>query len=248
MNGAKALVRQENFIQAGLKIFQDSAAFCFGIDAVLLSFFAGKKVKNSSLVLDMGTGSGIIPLLLSRKNLSAKFCGLEIQHDAVLLAKKNVEENNLSERIEIIEGDLRNYKSLFEKQKFNVIVSNPPYMKINCGKLNESEKLLIARHELLCNIDDVVQAASYLIKDTGSFFLIHRCERLTDVFNSLKENNFIPKGLRFVVSHSNKAPVMFLMEARKFCKSELKIENNLVVYGEDNAYTDEVKKIYSELQ
>lgn len=248
MSEDKSLVRQENFVQAGLKIFQDSAAFCYGIDAVLLSSFAGKKVKNSSLVLDLGTGNGIIPLLLSKKNLCAKFCGLEIQHDAVLLAKKNVEENNLNERIEIIEGDLRNHKGLFEKQKFDVIVSNPPYMKINCGKMNESEKLLIARHEVLCNIADVVKAASYLIKDTGSFFLIHRCERLTDVFNSLKENNFVPKVLRFVVSHFNKEPVMFLLEARKFCKSELKIENNLVVYGEDNAYTDEVKKIYSELQ
>ena len=179
MSEDKSLVRQENFVQAGLKIFQDSAAFCYGIDAVLLSSFAGKKVKNSSLVLDLGTGNGIIPLLLSKKNLCAEFCGLEIQHDAVLLAKKNVEENNLSERIEIIEGDLRNHKDLFEKQKFDVIVSNPPYMKTNCGKMNESEKLLIARHEVLCNIADVAKAASYLIKDTGSFFLIHRCERFT---------------------------------------------------------------------
>lgn len=212
----------------GYQIIQDPKRFCFGIDAVLLSNFA--KVKAGSRVLDLGTGTGIIPILLAAKTEAQHITGLEIQEASAEMADRSVRLNHLEERIEIIQGDIKEAAGLFPAASFDVITSNPPYMINQHGLENEYEPKNIARHEVLCNLEDVVKAAAYLVKPGGSFFLIHKPFRLAEIFSVLMQYKMEPKRMRLVHPYVDKEPNMVMIEAVRGGKSRITIEPPLVVY------------------
>lgn len=234
-----------DLLSNGYKIYQDPAAFCFGADARLLCAFS--KIKKGQSVIDLGTGNGIIPLLLHEKSLAlrsshaagpCRFTGLEIQEAAVRLAKKSVAANALEADVEIIRGDIRHVDDLFQPQSFDVVVCNPPYMKIQGSTQNESEAKRIARHEVLCGVEDVAAAVSYLLKSNGSFFMVHRPRRLQEIFEAFSACKLTACRARLVYPAADKAPEMILIEARKNRAKELKFEPPLVMYqGRD--YTKE---------
>ncbi len=221
----------------GYKIFQDDKAFCFGVDAILLCAFS--KMKKGDKAIDLGTGNGIIPLALQKKSLSLRsshkknachFTGLEIQKQAADLAYRSVLENGLEDSIDIVHGDIKRADKIFPKASFDVVLSNPPYMKVQAAKENSSKEKTIARHELLCSLDDIVAAAAFLVKEGGSFFMIHRPFRLQEIFDAFAKNGFSARRARFVYPSADKAPEMVLIEARKNLKKDLKIEPPLVMY------------------
>lgn len=212
----------------GYQIIQDPKRFCFGIDAVLLSNFA--KVKAGSRVLDLGTGTGIIPILLAAKTEAQHITGLEIQEASAEMADRSVRLNHLEERIEIIQGDIKEAAGLFPAASFDVITSNPPYMINQHGLENEYEPKNIARHEVLCNLEDVVKAAAYLVKPGGSFFLIHKPFRLAEIFSVLMQYKMEPKRMRLVHPYVDKEPNMVMIEAVRGGRSRITIEPPLVVY------------------
>ncbi len=224
-----------------LKIIQNPNWFCFGIDAVLLSDFA--YVKNGDAVMDLGTGTGIIPLLLAAKTSASCIDGLEIQKDVCEMAKRSVELNNLQNKVNIMQGDLVGFKC--EKQ-YDAVTCNPPYKTADTGLVNDEDKLRISRHEVLCNLCDVVKTASRILKPLGRFSIIHRPERLVDILYEMRVQKLEPKRLRFIHSDVEKPPVMVLVEGRKCAKPYIKIEPPLVIYNNDGSYTDEVLRIYNE--
>lgn len=226
------------------KLIQNKNLFCYGIDAVLLSDFA--KTKHNSKVLDLCTGNGIIPLLMESLSKNNIFTGIEIQQSSVELANRSIELNNLQNKISIIQGDLKNIKELIPGNFFNVVTVNPPFAEVNQAIKNPSESLAIARHEVLCTIDDVVAAAAYAIAPGGVFYMIHRPNRLNQIFLSLDRNNFKPSRIRFVHPDTTKAPNMVLIEAHKDCNRQLKIEAPMFVYKSKGVYTEEIQKIYNQ--
>lgn len=247
-------VRDEKLVHAGerlddlqcrgYQIIQDPKRFCFGVDAVFLSEFV--RVKTGSRVLDLGTGTGIIPILLAAKTQASQIIGLEIQEASADMAQRSVQFNGLDERIEIIQGDIKEAAGLFPAASFDVITSNPPYMTNQHGLENAYEPKNIARHEILCNLEDVVRAAAYLVKPGGSFFLIHKPFRLAEIFGVLMQYKLEPKRMRLIHSYVEKEPGMVMIEAVRGGRSRIKIEPPLIVYQEPGVYTDEVREIYSE--
>lgn len=227
----------------GLLIIQKKDGFKFGIDAVLLSDFA--KDTKSKNTLDLCTGTGIVPLLLSAKTNTKKICGLEIQNEIADMAKRSVILNNLTDRIEIKEGDLKNATSLYGKAVFDKITCNPPYMKCGTGLLNESDTKVISRHEVCCTLDDVIKSASELLEPLGRFYMVHRPSRLLDIFSTMTTYRIEPKLIRFVSPSPNKSPNLVLIEGIKGAKPDLKVLPELFVYNSDGSYTDEINKIYN---
>ncbi len=234
--------RFDDLERNGYEIIQNRDKFCFGMDAVLLSGFA--KVKRGGRLIDLGTGTGILPILISAKTGGEHFTGLEIQSESVDMARRSVIHNGLEKRIDIIEGDIREADVLFDAASFDTVVSNPPYMAGGRGIPNPDSPKAIARHEILCTLSDVARAASYLLKEGGSFFMVHRPSRLPDIFEEMRKNRLEPKRLRFVHPHTDKKPSMVLLEARKGGKAELKCEKPLIIYGEDGKYTEEIREEY----
>ena len=228
----------------GLKIIQNTEGFCFGIDAVLLSDFA-KEIKNNSKVLDLGTGTGILPILLCGKTNLNKIYGIEIQKEVAAMAGRSVKLNNLENRIEIVNKNIKDIENIFEKNSFDAIVTNPPYKKINTGEKNEKENKLISRHEITASLDDFIKISFNLLKDKGSFYMVHRPERLAEIIYKLKQNKLEPKIIKFVYSNVKSEPKLVLIKAVKNAKEFLKIEKPLFVYKEDGNYTDEILKIYN---
>lgn len=227
----------------GLKIIQNINGFCFGIDSILLSNFA-KNIKNNSNVIDLGTGTGIIPILLSGKSNAKKIVGVEVQEDVAEMATRSVKLNNLENKIEIINENILNLKNIYKKNSFDVIVTNPPYKKINTGIINNEDKKIISRHEITASLEDFIDISSYLLKEYGELYMVHRPERLVDIFYFLRLKNIEPKNIRFIFSNKNKEPKLVLIKAVKTSKPFLKIEKNLYVYDEDGNYTDEILEIY----
>ena len=228
----------------GLKIIQNEKGFCFGMDSVLLSDFA-KNMKNNSTVLDLGTGTGIIPILLCGKTNLKKVVGIEIQKDVANMAKRSSQLNNLQDRFEVVNTNIIDLKNIYEKQSFDVIVTNPPYKKENTGITNENEAKLISRHEITANLEDFISISKDLLKDKGEFYMVHRPERLVDILSIMRENKIEPKLIRFVYSNINKEPKLVLIKGIKNAKPFLKIEKNLYIYNEKGEYTDEIKQIYN---
>lgn len=226
----------------GLRIIQNPNWFCFGIDAVLLSDFA--RVRHKERVVDLGTGTGIIPLLMYGKYKPSKIIGVEIQREVADMARRSVELNNLSDKIEIFEGDIKDCFNTLGVNSFDVVVTNPPYKKISTGLTNPEGKKAISRHEILVNLDEVIFSASRLLKGYGRLYMIHRPERLKDIILSLHNNKFTPKRIRFVHPSFNKPPTMVLIEAVKAGGDFLKIEAPLYVYDDKGNYTEEILKIY----
>ena len=226
----------------GYQIFQKEDGFCFGIDAVLLSDFA--KVKRGKKALDLGTGTGIIPILLEAKTAGAHFTGLEIQPQFVEMAQRSVCLNGQQDKVSMVEGDIKTAAELFGHDSFDVVTSNPPYMVDQHGKQNENEAKAIARHERLCTLEDVIVQTKKLLKQGGSFFMVHRTYRLAEVMYLMVREGIEPKRLRMVHPYVDKEPNIFLIEGKKGGKARLKIEPPLIVYKEPNVYHDEIYDIY----
>lgn len=228
----------------GLKIIQNEKGFCFGMDSVLLSDFA-KNMKNNSTVLDLGTGTGIIPILLCGKTNLKKVVGIEIQQDVANMAKRSSQLNNLQDRFEVVNTNIIDLKNIYEKQSFDVIVTNPPYKKENTGITNENEAKLISRHEITANLEDFISISKDLLKDKGEFYMVHRPERLVDILSLMRKYKIEAKILKFVSPNKNKEPNLILIKGIKNANSFLRVEKNLYVYNEDGKYTNEILKIYN---
>ena len=227
----------------GLKIIQNKKWFCFGIDSVLLSDFA-KEIKNNSTVLDLGSGTGIISILLS-KNINAKrIVGIEIQKEVYEMSKKSIILNDL-ENVDFINEDIKNLNKIIENNSCDAIVTNPPYMKKNSGIKNENEMKLISRHEIKCNIEDIIKVSSKLLKDNGELYMVHRPDRLVGIIECLRKYKIEPKKIRFVYSKKEDNSNLVLIKAVKNAGEFLKIEKPLYIYDENNKYTDEVLEIYN---
>ncbi len=227
----------------GLKIIQNTDGFCFGIDAVLLSDFA-KEIRNNSNVLDLGTGTGILSILLSEKTNLKKIYGIEIQEEVANMARRSVQMNNLENKVEIINANIKDLEEIFEKNSIDSIVTNPPYKKIQTGIQNENKAKFISRHEVTANLDDFIKISSKLLKGKGNFYMVHRPERLAEIIYKLKENKLEPKKMRFVYSNENQEPKLVLIKATKNGREFVKVERPLFVYNEDGSYTDEILEIY----
>lgn len=227
-----------------LKIIQNAKGFCFGIDSVLLSDFA-KGIKKNSTVVDIGTGTGIISILLSAKTDIKKIYGVEIQEDVANMAKRSVELNHLEDKIEIINTNIKNIFNFLEANKIDAIVTNPPYMKLNTGAQNEERKKLISRHEVECTLEDIIQVSYKLLKSNGEFYMVHRAERIVDILYYLRQYKLEPKALRFIQPKENKEPNLVLIKAVKNAGYQLTLEKPLIIYNNDGEYTDEILKIYN---
>ena len=212
-----------------LKIIQNKDGFCFGIDSVLLSDFA-KNIKKDSMVLDLGTGTGIIPILLCGKTKLKKVTGIELQEEVAKMAKKSIKLNNLEDKFNVINENILNLNKIYENQTFDVIVSNPPYKKKDTGITNENEKKIISRHEISASLEDFIKISKDLLKDKGEFYMVHRPERLVDIFELMRKYKIEPKILKMVYSYKNKEPKLILIKGVKNAKPFLKVESNLYIY------------------
>lgn len=238
--------RVDDLQRNGFRIIQNERAFCFGIDAVLLSAFV--KAKKSDQILDMCTGNGIIPILLAARTEAQKIYGLEIQSLAVELAKRSLRLNDIEGRVEIVEGDIRSVDSYFEKGSMDTVTCNPPYMVEKHGILNDTDSVTIARHEILCNLEDVISAAAMMLKTGGNFYMVHRPFRLSEIMVLLSRYKLEPKRIRFVHPFVDKEPNMVLIEAKKGAKPNVIIEKPLVVYESTGEYTQEVLRLYGKIE
>lgn len=229
-------------LQNGLFIIQKKSGFKFGVDAVLLSDFA--KNARSKATLDLCTGTGIVPLLLSAKTATAKLYALEIQEEIALMAQRSVKLNKLEDRIKIDCGDLKNAVSLYGKGSFDKITCNPPYMKCGRGQQNDADTKSISRHEVMCTLDDVIKVSSELLIPKGRLFMIHRPNRLADIMCAMRKYKIEPKRMRFVHPSQSKTPNMVLIEGMRDGGDELKLMPPLYVYNDDGTYSDEINLIY----
>lgn len=229
-----------------LKIIQNKDGFCFGIDAVLLSDFA-KNIKRNSNVMDLGTGTGIISILLCGKTELKKIIGVEVQEQVYDMACRSAKLNNLEDRFQVINENILNLTKNFENNSFDAIVTNPPYKKQNTGIINDEEKKLISRHEILANLEDFISVSNKLLKDKGEFYMIHRPERMVDIFALMRKYKIEPKEVRLVFSNEKSSPKMVLIKGVKNGGEYLKFRENLYIYNDDGTYTDEVLKIYNKI-
>ena len=226
----------------GYEIIQHPGKFCFGMDAVLLSAFA--QVKKGETVLDMGTGTGIIPILLEAKTEGKHFTGLEIQEESADMARRSVELNGLSEKISVTTGDIKEASKIFGAGVFNVVTTNPPYMNDQHGLKNKDLPKTIARHEVLCSLEDVVREGAKVLKPNGRFYMVHRPFRLAEIFAGMIEYKIEPKRMRLVYPFVDKEPNMVLIEGCRGGKSRITVEKPLIVYDAPGVYTDEIHEIY----
>ena len=206
-----------------------------------------KNIKKNSKVADLGTGTGIIGLLLCKKTNLAEMTGIEIQEDVANMAERSIKLNNLEEKFRIINSNINEIfsKKLLEKNVFDVVVMNPPYKEVGTGEINENEKKLISRHEIKANLSDFIKTASGLLKDKGELYIVHKPERMPDIIQELRENKIEPKELRVVYSNKNSEASLILIKAVKGGKKFLKIDRPLYIYNESGKYSDEIKQIYN---
>lgn len=234
--------RLDELQRNGYQIIQNPRKFCFGMDAVLLSGFA--RVKPGERVLDLGTGTGIIPILLRGKTEGRDFIGLEIQEESADMARRSVAYNQLESSISIVTGDIKEAAALFGAASFDVVTSNPPYMTGNHGLVNPEQPKAIARHEILCTLEDVVREAAKMLRPGGRFYLVHRPFRLAEIMTVLIKYKLEPKRMRLVYPFVDKEPNMVLLECLLGGKSRITVEKPLIVYKEQGVYTDEIYDIY----
>lgn len=234
--------RLDELQRNGYQIIQNPEKFCFGMDAVLLSGFV--KVKPGGTVLDLGTGTGIIPILLEAKTLAGHLTGLEIQEESADMARRSVDLNELSGKIDIITGDIKEADSLFPSASFDVITSNPPYMIGEHGLKNPDEPKAIARHEVLCTLKDVVGQAARLLKPGGHFFMVHRPFRLAEIITMMSGYGLEPKRMQLVYPFADKEPNMVLIEGVRGGRPRMTVEKPLIIYSAPGVYMPEIYEIY----
>lgn len=234
--------RLDELQRNGYRIIQNQEKFCFGMDAVLLSGFA--KAKKGSRVLDMGTGTGIIPILMEAKTEAEHLTGLEIQEESADMARRSVALNGLEQKIDIVQGDIKEAGRLFGGASFDVVTCNPPYMIGQHGLTNPDAPKAIARHEILCTLEDVVSQAAKVLKPGGNFYMVHRPFRLSEIMVMLTKYHLEPKRMRLVYPFVDKEPNMVLIEANRGGKPRMTVEKPLIVYKEQGVYTDEIYEVY----
>lgn len=234
--------RIDDLQRNGYRIIQKKKGFCFGMDAVLLSGFA--QVKEGEVAVDLGTGTGIIPILLEAKTKGKHFTGLEIQEEVAEMAGRSVRLNQLENRVDIVRGDIKEASRLFGKASFDVVTSNPPYMNDNHGLKNPELPKAIARHEVFCTLDDVCREASLLLKSGGRFYMVHRPHRLAEIITALKNYKLEPKRMKLVHPFVDKEANMVLIEAVRGGRSMMKVEAPIIVYREPGVYTREIYDVY----
>lgn len=229
-------------LQNGFFVIQDPEKFCFGMDAVLLSDFV--QVRKDEQILDLGTGTGIIPILLAARTENNRITGLEIQKDCADMAERSVRYNHLDDRIRIVQGDLKEAARLLGAASFRVVTCNPPYMIGGHGLKNPELPKAIARHEILCTLDDVAKAASEILPDHGRFYMVHRPFRLAEIMVVLRSHHLEPKRIRLVYPYVDKEANMVLVEAVKGGNPRTTVEAPLIVYDRPGQYTREILAIY----
>lgn len=222
------------------KIIQNKERFSYGTDAIFLSNFA----KGKGIVVDLGTGTGIIPLRIYGKDKVDIIYGVEIQNEVAEMANRSIELNKLEENIKILNMDLKDLPDIFGKNTVDIVTSNPPYMKSGGALVNHDENFAISRHEVACNLRDIIEVTEYLLKPLGKFYMVHRPDRLVDIIYLLREYKLEPKYIRFVQPKLNKKPNLILIEAVKGGKPDLKFYDPLIVYNDDGSYTEEITTIY----
>ena len=231
----------------GLKIIQNKEGFCFGIDSVLLTDFA-KEIKPNSKVIDLGSGTGIIPILLSAKTKNTTFVGVEVQEVVAEMSKRSILLNELQERIEIKRENILDLRNIYEKGSFDAVTTNPPYKKLNTGLVNDNDKKLISRHEVTASLEDFIQISNYLLKNFGEFYMVHKPDRLVDILFFMRKYNIEPKKIKFIYPNKQRNTNLILIKGVKCGKPFLKFEDNLYVYNEDGDYTEEILRIYNKLE
>lgn len=234
--------RIDDLERNGYGIIQRKDGFCFGMDAVLLSGFV--QVKPGERVLDLGTGTGIIPILLEAKTPGSHFTGLEIQEEIADMAGRSVRLNQLEEKICIVQGDIKEAGALFARASFDVVTSNPPYIPYTGGLKNPGEVKAISRHEILCTLEDVVREAGKLVRPGGRIYLVHRPQRLIEIISVMKRYALEPKRLKFVHPFPDREANMVLIEAVRGGGSMVKVEKPVIVFKEPGVYTDEIRQVY----
>lgn len=234
--------RLDDLQRNGYRIIQNPEKFCFGMDAVLLSGFA--RVKKGERALDLGTGTGIIPILLRGKTEGRDFTGLEIQEESADMARRSVALNGLEDSIKIEIGDIKEASTLFGAASFQVVTCNPPYMTEHHGLTNPGLPKAIARHELLCSFEDVAREAARLLKPGGRFYLVHRPFRLAELIRTLGNYGLEPKRMQLVHPYLDREPNMVLLEAHRGGKPRMTVEKPLIIYREPGVYMDEIYEIY----
>ena len=234
--------RIDDLQRNNLQIIQDPERFCFGMDAVLLSGFA--KAPEGGRVLDLGTGTGIIPILMSAKTKAAELIGLEIQPESADMANRSVILNDLQDRVKIVQGDIKEAGDLFDAASFDVVTSNPPYMINSHGLKNPDAPKAIARHEVLCDLEDVIKAGAKLLKSGGKFYMVHRPFRLTEIMTMMHDYRLEPKRMQLVYPFVDKEPSMVLIEGARGGRSRITVEKPLIIYESPGKYTAEIYDIY----
>ena len=234
--------RLDDLQRNGYRIIQDPEKFCFGMDAVLLSGFAD--APEGGRVLDLGTGTGIIPILMAAKTSARELIGLEIQETSAEMANRSVILNDLETRVKIVQGDIKEADQIFEAASFDVVTSNPPYMKGSHGLQNPDAPKAIARHEIMCDLEDVIRTAARLLKSGGKFYMVHRPFRLTEILVLMHQYKVEPKRMRLVYPFVDKEPSMVLLEGARGGKSRITVESPLIIYEEQGKYTREIYDIY----
>ncbi|MFG6384257.1 MAG: tRNA1(Val) (adenine(37)-N6)-methyltransferase [Lachnospiraceae bacterium] len=234
--------RLDELHRNGYFIIQNTQKFCFGMDAVLLSGFA--KVKPKETVIDLGTGTGIIPILLEAKTQGEHFTGLEIQPESADMAMRSVQYNHLEDKINIEIGNIKDASKQFGASSFHVVTTNPPYMNGKHGLTNPNEAKAIARHEILCNLEDVIRESAKLLKPQGRFYLVHRPFRLAEIIVLMHQYKIEPKRMQMVYPFVDKEPNMVLIEGLRGGNPHITIEKPLIVYQKPGVYTKEIYDIY----
>ena len=238
----KEMERLDELQRNGYQIIQNPEKFCFGMDAVLLSGFV--HTKKGDILLDMGTGTGIIPILLEAKTECTHLTGLEIQEESADMARRSVALNGLSEKITIVTGDIKEADNIFPSASFDCITCNPPYMIGNHGIANPDAPKAIARHEILCTLEDVIRQAAKLLRPGGHFFMVHRPFRLAEIMTTMSKYKLEPKRMRLVYPFADKEPNMVLLEAVRDGRPRMTVEKPLLVYEKPGEYTEEIKELY----
>ena len=231
-------------LQNGYHIIQNTKDFCYGIDAVLLSGFA--KVKSGENALDLGTGTGIIPILLQAKTQGRHFTGLEIQERSAEMARRSVAYNHLEEKVSIQTGDIKEATAIFGRASFSVVTCNPPYMTGNHGLTNPHLPKAIARHEIFCTLEDVIAQTSQLLVPHGRFYMVHRPFRLAEIMGLMLKYKLEPKRMQLVYPYVDKEPNMVLIEGLLGGNSRITVEKPLIVYEKPGVYTQDIREIYGD--